>query len=178
MKKTISILFLFVFVYNMAGFLIVFKVEQYAGKSAMKEYVKNNIANSELEKVVISNAAIASTTSGFRYLDNNEEFYYNGRLYDIARSGSDGVNTVFYCINDKNEERILANIDEHFQRNTDQNLPGKSQSSKLIKGMIKDYIPQKQSTLHKLTGTNILFQDSHQYFIEQYISVFTPPPKS
>jgi len=177
MKKILSILFLVVFVYNLAGFFIVFKFEQYAVKSDIKSLLRKNIPDSKFEMIRISNAEIISGTSDFRYLDDNNEFFYKGRLYDIARSSNDGTTTVFYCINDKNEEQLFTQLEEHIQRNSDQNIPGKSQTANLLKGMIKDYILHKSAVLFSFTNSDVIFCEKQQCLSEQFTSVFTPPPK-
>ncbi len=178
MKKAFSILFLLVFLYNMAGFFVIFKVEQYSAKREMNAYINKNISLPEIEKVVISNAVINTGASGFRYLDDNKEFVFNGRLYDIAQSMNDGSNTVFYCINDKNEERLIAKFNEHLQRNNDQNVPGRNQTEKLVKGMVKEALPHNATGLFTLTESKIVFNENHQSLVKQYIPLFTPPPKA
>jgi hypothetical protein len=178
MKKILSILFLLVFVYNLAGFFIVFKCQQYSVKSDMKALLKKDIPDSKLDKIIIPDADINSGTSDFRYLDDNKEFFYNGKLYDIARSYDDGIKTVFYCINDMNEEQLYSKLEEHIQRNNDQNIPGKTQTASLLKGMIKDYFPQRPLIQFSNTGSEIFFHEQQQSLLKQFIPVFTPPPES
>jgi hypothetical protein len=178
MKRVLSILFLLVFTYNMAGFFVVFKLQQLTAKDEMKAFIKNNHANTDLEKIIVPDSEISSGANDFRYLDDNKEFSYQGKLYDIFRTASDGCNTVFYCVNDKNEELILAKYKEQLQRNNDQNVPCRSQTGKLVKIMIKDYLPHYVPVLAALSASTISFNTSPFKVINQVTAVFTPPPEA
>lgn len=177
MKRTLSIIFLLVFIYNIAGFFVVFKIEQYAAKDEMKAYISQNPANAELEKIVISNEVMDSRASGFRMFDDNKEFTFNGKLYDIIKSTSDGKFTTFYCLNDKNEERIISNLYEHVQRNTDQNIPSRDNAMKLIKNIIKEALPNEYSSLCNVPFKEIHFTTVFTDLPQNYIPVASPPPK-
>ena len=142
-------------------------------------HMKNNLADNELEKVVVSNVDIDNGSSDFRFKDDNKEFVYKGKLYDIVRQKSDGVNTVFYCINDKNEESLIEGLEEHIQRNTDQNLPAKNNTSNLVKNIVKDALPDKQYKQICNYCSKITFNTYYNLYLkEQFIPPPTPPPKS
>ena len=111
MKRILSILFLFVFLFNLAGYFIVFEVRQYSAKQEMKIFIKNNIPENELTKIIIPNSELTSSSSEFRQTEENE-FVYQGKYYDIVNKKTDGNNTIFYCINDKNEEKLFEELAE------------------------------------------------------------------
>jgi hypothetical protein len=177
MKKILSIILLLVFVYNIAGFFVIFKLQQYSAEKAMKTFIRKNMSNAGLEKVVVPNAEITSGSSDFRFQDDNEEFFYKGKLYDIVRTTNDGNSTVFYCINDKNEERVYAMFNEHIQQNTDQNVPIRSNTATLVKGMIKDAIPHLPTDMIVSSSMRIVFGEMHFCLLQQFIPVYSPPPE-
>ena len=144
----------------------------------MNAFINKNLNIPEIEKIVIPKSVITSGAQGFRYIDDNKEFVFNGRLYDIARTTDDGNNTVFYCINDKNEEQLIAKFNEHLQRNNDQNVPVRNQTEKLVKGMVKEALPQNTTGLFTLSESNIFFKENFQFLLKQYIPLPTPPPKA
>jgi len=178
MKKALSILFLFIFLYNIAGYFIVFTLQQFSVREEMELYIKKNMADKELERVVVSNTDIAGGSSDFRFKDDNNEFVYKGKLYDIVRQKTDGVNTIFYCINDNNEERLIEGLSQHIQRNTDQNLPAKNNALNLVNNIIKDALPDKHCEQLCNFYSKISFYISYNSLIrEQFIPTPTPPPK-
>ena len=74
-------------------------------------------------------------------------------------------------------KRLFTNFNEHIKQNTDQNVPIKNNSSKILKNIIKDAIPEKPTHLKSFCSENI----NNFYFnlntLNQYIPVFSPPPK-
>ena len=162
----------------MAGYFVVFSLQQYLAREDMKSYIKNKLTDNELEKVVVPNSEMVNGSSDFRFKDENKEFVYKGKLYDIVRQKDDGVHTVFYCINDKKEEGLFAALEEHVQRNTDQNLPRKQNAVGLVKHIVKDALPDNRSELFcHLYFTNCINSFCNSFPKDQYIQPLSPPPK-
>jgi hypothetical protein len=178
MKRLLSILFLLIFVYNLAGYFVVFRLEQYAVKRSMKALIKSGLNEEALEKVVVPNGDISTERFGFRLLDEGKEFMYKGKLYDIVKSSTDGKNTVFYCINDKNEERLFANLYEHIKQNNEPNTPAKNHSNNLVKSIIKEALPDNSMEMLLTKTADIQFSIYDIAPLQQYIPLHTPPPKA
>jgi len=179
MKKALSIFFLFIFLYNLAGYFVVFSLEQFSAREEMESYIKNHINESLLEKIIVPNSDIITGSSDFRYKDNNSEFVFKGKLYDIVRQKSDGSNIIFYCINDKNEECLIQGLEDHIQRNSDQNLPAKNNTSNLVKNIVKDALPDNPQKQIDNFCAKISIYSFHNFALkEQFILPQTPPPKS
>ena len=177
MKKFFSILFLFIFIFNIAGYFIVFKLMQYEARKEMKAYIKQNLNDEEMEVIVIPNNKIGTAGSGFRFVEENE-FIYNDKLYDIVRKKTDGNKTIFYCINDKFEENLFSGLFEHTKRNTDQNTPINEKSNKLTKSIVKEALPEKQVLLHYAINQSITHFKYALFIKEQFIPILSPPPKA
>ena len=143
----------------------------------MREYAKSKLEDNKLEKIVISNADIVSGSSGFRYR-NDKEFVYEEKEYEIVRTKSDNGNTIFYCFRDIDDERLFAGLNEHIQRNTDQNLPVKNDTANLIKNIVKDALPDNNKGLNKLNSITVFYPSGKSCLQEPYISKHTPPPKA
>jgi hypothetical protein len=175
MKKILSILFLLIFLFNLAGYFVIFKMMQYSARQEMITLIKKNIPDQELVKVVVPNCLIPSS-SDFRFTEEGE-FIYKGRYYDIVRQRSEGNNTIFYCINDTNEEKLFDGLNEHIKQNTEQNLPQKNRTASLLKNIIKESIPNNSTfLLCEQECFNVCFFYS-SFLKEQFIAVLSPPPK-
>jgi non-homologous end joining protein Ku len=150
---------------------------QYNVREEMETYIKQNLRDDEIEIVIVPNSEIGVTGSKFRFVEENE-FIYNNKLYDIVKKKSEGNNTIFYCINDKNEENLFSGLYEHLKRNCDQNSPTKDKSNNLVKSIIKEALPEKPKFLCcNITQTTIDFKYA-SLIQEQFITVLAPPPKA
>ena len=157
---------------------------QYIAREKMETFIKQNLRDEEMEIVVIPNSEISDTGSGFRFVEENEFIYYD-KLYDIVKKKTEGNNTIFYCINDIQEEKLFADLNEHIKRNTDQNLPAgkqgapaKDKSNNLIKSIIKEALPEKPEYLCCNINQASTYFEYASLIQEQFIPVLSPPPKS
>jgi len=149
---------------------------QYDTRKEMKALLNQNLCDEKLEKIIIPNAEISNPSSSFRFVEENE-IMYHGKLYDVAKKKVEGNNTIFYCINDKNEESLFKGLEEHLKHNLDQNTPSKDKSNLLAKNIIKEAIPGKLHLLKfntALSDIPIIYTSLLQ---EEYIPIFLPPPK-
>ena len=176
MKKLLSILFLFIFLFNLAGYYVVFTIMQQSAKRDMKAFIKKNPETDELEKVVISSKEMSSSAI-FKFTDDNE-FIYNGELFDVVSKTTDGDNTVFYCLDDRNEEKLFAGLNEHIKNNCDQNSASKNLSLQLIKNIIKEALPDNYSEMKPSQYITFLYSDFNPILHKQFIQVIAPPPKA
>ena len=149
---------------------------QYSVKQEMKIFIKNNIPENELTKIIIPNSELTSSSSEFRQTDENE-FIYKGKYYDVVRKKTIGDITIFYCINDSNEEKLFDELTEHVKQNTEQNAPLKNKSVQLLKNIIKEALPDKTNKFYKNQSISYISFTYISYFNKNYSSVFLPPPK-
>ena len=176
-KKIISILLLILFLFNVSGYFVVFKLRQYNAREEMKTRIKQNLRDEEMEVIIIQNSEINSPLSDFCFIEE-DEFRYKGNLYDIVRKKTEGSNTVFYCINDKQEEKLFDGLNEHIKRNTDQNTPTKDKSNTLTKSIVKEALPEKPDFIAYSVNQHILYFKYNSLTNKQFIPVPSPPPKS
>ena len=87
---------------SQVGFYVGFLMEQYKTKDLIK---KQAIAKTPLHHLVriVQQDAI-------QWEDDRKEFYLQGSLYDVVKIQVENGETVFYCINDENEEQLLKNL--------------------------------------------------------------------
>ncbi len=176
MRKFLSLVLCAFFLFNVSGYYVIFRLMQYHARKEMKAYIKNNLSDDEMEMVIVSDSEISSPLSSFKFVKKNE-FTYKGKLYDIVRRKKDGDNTIFYCINDKQEEKLFAGLNEHIKWNTDNNAPSKSRSVQLLKNIVKEALPENALLLcSNQQNFNIHF--NYDSFLKtQFIPILFPPPK-
>jgi hypothetical protein len=115
MKRLIVSIFLLLYVYNFAGYLAVFSVLQYQVRKDMKLKLKESVPQSELILVTFHTASLEGGLYPIQWVDQNE-FRYNGGMYDIVRSHTSEDTTYFQCVNDVQEEVLFSDLNKHVQK--------------------------------------------------------------
>jgi hypothetical protein len=108
MKKCSSILVLGFFLFNTMGYYFVYKVNQSIIQSEIRNIIRSGIHE---EMYILVKVEHPADNPDFRLLDHNE-FSYCGKLYDIASETVKENVTWYYCINDKQEERLIAGFEK------------------------------------------------------------------
>ena len=103
MKKfTASTLILF-YTLNTFGYLILFFQLRTEIRNEMFSKIEKFELSNCIEKIQISNSDLVNKS--FHRLDDTE-FEYLGKKYDIVKEIKCNEGTMFYCVNDKNEEML------------------------------------------------------------------------
>ena len=105
-KKIFSIILLVIFLFTTMGYYILFEVNQSIIRYDMRAMIKSG---SHEERIILIKVDSRGFNPNFKKLDNNE-FYYFGKLFDIVREKVRGNTTLYYCINDNHEERLVSGI--------------------------------------------------------------------
>jgi hypothetical protein len=176
MKKALSILITILFLYNIAGYLIVFKSFQYGIKKEIKTRIKNKINDKDLVLIKYPSHPNSQQKNALRWKEKNE-FLFNGNMYDVVRQYSLNDTIYYYCINDTREKELFSNLDLQVMQNM--------ASNKVANNLVKLFkLTIDQSYLINYSKVNLLqsFKESFSVYITPgYLpvqkEVETPPPK-
>jgi hypothetical protein len=176
MKKTLSILIAILFLYNIAGYLIVFKSFQYGIKKEIKSRIKNKINDKDLVLIKYPSHPNSQQKKALRWKEKNE-FLFNGNMYDVVRQYSLNDTIYYYCINDTREKELFANLDLRVGQNM--------ASNKVANNLVKLFkLSIDQSYLFNFSIDNLLRTSKATvslYLIPGYApvqkEVETPPPE-
>jgi hypothetical protein len=119
-----------------------------------------------------------SNSRKFRWVENNEEFKFEGKLYDLVRIRNEGDTTFFYCINDTQEEKLIANLDDHLQKDTDIQTPQNKKIQTLQEKIIKDCVGHNSSFQTLCSSKKFLFNFFNENLTAIYPEIDSPPPKN
>lgn len=114
MKKAAPILLLLILLFQSAGYLIVFKVQQTLIRHEIKQQIKAGIPESEQVLLIISHAT-QQNREVFQRI-HSREFRYHGKMYDVIKREEKNGTTWFYCIGDEQETRLFARLDEQVRK--------------------------------------------------------------
>jgi len=173
-KKIISLFLLLVFVFNMVGVIIVFEVEQLQIRQAMEVQIKNGIAPNQLQVITIT----ANHSAELSWKEENE-FSYKGILYDVVKTETRSHSTkVYYCISDKKEAELFANLNQLVAKNTDNNTTSNHAAKNLLKFLSLVYVTGKNATCFTTLYRDIPKMRYEKLYLSPTLNLSYPPPKA
>jgi hypothetical protein len=169
MKKSLSIVMVFVFFYSIMGSYLNFTIEQYRLKEEIKEKIISSLPEKELTLVKIT----ASDEEKLTWMEDGKEFRYNGSMYDIVKIKRNSGVTYYYCFCDVNESKLLINLDKLVKNQTD-NSPSKTTQKK------QDITYLFQSILfpQDLPTIPVLYLDCPSSYKSIISDILSPPPRN
>jgi hypothetical protein len=174
LRKLISILLLILFIYNICGYFVIFKGMQFEIKNNMKNLAVKALPDESFEIIKIANDYKES--KNIRWLEKNE-FIYKEKLYDIFRVKKDKDYTYYYCINDKSEEKLFANLQKQTDNNTDNNAPINQKSKSASKLIIDLALVNKIALTKQLSIFNYQFSIYNNNYSSVESEPISPPPE-
>jgi hypothetical protein len=106
------------------------------------------------------------------------EIIYKGHWYDVVKKETVKDGAVFYCINDKKEETLNAQLNNEVKALFDQSVPGKTSAKTFSKNNLKEYLPVYALAPGAFNNSSLAY---HPYTIGDYFFVInnipSPPPR-
>lgn len=127
MKRAIPIIFLSLLVMKIGGYFAFLSVQQIILKEEAKERIIQLLPKESLVKLSFSNEDFAKID----WQEQDKEFYFNHKLYDIVRSEFDGKSHILYCLSDEKETAIYDKILQISKVQNDE-LPVKNTMASLL----------------------------------------------
>lgn len=174
MKKIVSAAVLLVFLFNTMGYYVVFKCSQYLVKRDMSEQLRTGMFHPDL---VLLKIIHPEKNKAFRQM-GAREFSWRGRMFDVVVTRKSGDTTLFYCLHDKKEERLIAGYRD-YQRVADSQGSSKKQSPfrSLVQNLIIQALIQEQPSYTGRQATTFNFGRSQLSPVEGYLATPSPPPE-
>ena len=173
MKKTAAIFLLSIFLFNTVGYVIAFKAVQFEIKTEVQNEIIKGLNINELTPVTINKNNLATV----EWFEDGKEMHYKGEMYDVVKSAEDATSITYYCINDKQEESLFANLEEHINTHVAANKPMQNQK-KIIDNVIKVYFSNRHiAKLNYASSSAIQFSLASLTFQSTLIETDSPPPE-
>jgi hypothetical protein len=174
MKKSFSFLLLAIFLFNTMGYYFVFKVNQTIIRREIRGIISSGYHKDLCLLVKVDHPC---SNPDFKLLDHRE-FTYRGRLYDIVSETVRGDAVWYYCINDRQEEKLIAG----FEKIQDLS-PGSGAASKakntyaLLYHLITIALIREPIIITHPQPLEVVFGDRRDHPVTPYTSPFSPPPE-
>lgn len=112
-RKTVQYILLFLFLWQIVGFVSYFEISHYKLKKEIKLLLKQGVPEDELVFFEFTDAQMNELI----WLKKNE-FDLNGNLFDVVRKSKDknGINHL-QCISDKKETILFARLNQTISQN-------------------------------------------------------------
>ncbi|MDQ3047741.1 MAG: hypothetical protein M3R27_09355 [Bacteroidota bacterium] len=174
MKKAAVILLLGIFLFNLGGYFVAFKALEFQAKKEIKAQIKNGIPENEMIRIVIN----SSNSSELDWIKSDKEFRYKGEMYDIVRIEIKNSGTEYFCIQDKQEKILFANLEDHIRQHISDNKPLKNKTAKELKDhVLKVYSSEIKIALPLPGVSEFHYGFSKIRFQSVALSIFCPPPE-
>jgi hypothetical protein len=108
-KSLITLLLLVLIVFHFNGQFVVFKVLEYRIKKEIKTKIKMGVAEEELIVLKIPKSLEENPNKDFHRI-HEKEFRFKGEMYDVVKKYEKDDTTFYYCIHDKEETLLFANL--------------------------------------------------------------------
>ncbi|MGQ0829844.1 MAG: hypothetical protein ACT4ON_15765 [Bacteroidota bacterium] len=173
MKRVISIFLICIFLFNTVGYYIAFKAVHFAVKKEIKTQIKLSLDNAELTTITINKKDLATV----EWKDGGKEMIYDNEMYDIVRSTETATSVTYFCIHDKKEKLLFANLEEHIITYIAADKPVKNPASKkLIDHAIKLYYSNEDIFLFNI-HSQFFFSFAKPNYTPALIRTDCPPPE-
>lgn len=178
LKKSLSILLLSLLIFNMTGIFIVFKIEQAHIRKSIKHQIKAGIPEEELHIFNLSKVEYIELD----WVRPDIEFKKNKEMFDIVHMKSLNDSVHLYCVNDKEEAILFAQLDKMIQKKMQRE--SNSSNSPITKALkLFNLVYTSNQTKNKLlTHYYRMNKKSYSYCFNLYNSPLikqpSPPPKS
>lgn len=174
MKKAASIFLLGIFLFNIVGYFIVFKVAQLEARKEIKTKIKLGIPDRELTAIEFKKSDLPN----IHWEKENKEFYYQDKLYDVVKKDEKSACVIFYCIDDKQEQVLFSSLDEHVNTFiTSHNSKSNSSSKKLNEHVVKIYF-SNSFDFKFITNSNLVsYSFSAKNYPSEFPEINSPPPE-
>jgi len=174
LKKLVSILLAFLFVYNTIGFLVIHPFLSIYIKKLGLEQSEDVSKDKMIELIVLNKEDILLRKVNYERI-NEKEFLFNDEMYDIVKEVEKDSNLFLYCINDKREKSLFSELFKMI----DDNIANKKQrnsSKNILKQLISE--PANYLTEKPADASNLVYKIiSDRNYSPVWKEVITPPPQ-
>ncbi|HOY30643.1 MAG TPA: hypothetical protein PKW80_02075 [Bacteroidales bacterium] len=160
--------------FNIFGYYLAFQITVRGNKRHYREHIYYS-SYDNTEDIIISGGEIQSE-NGYNNCNEEDEFYYHGKKYEIIKIKKQGSNNIFFCVKDKKKEKFLAFFKEYLIHHEDSNTPYQQNSHNFVAHIIKDAVPEHRKLL--LFPKDINDRNFYYFFSIQTAilnNIFVPP---
>ncbi len=152
MRKTISILLLSVFLYNMLGYQVLFYFRTQAIEHEINRTIDQGaVDESQLRVFKVPVPLYHQTDQGFERVNGSLE--HEGRFYEMVKRKLENDTIYIYCLRNEQKRELVSKLNDHVQTHVvdfESHKPAKPE--KPLPALLKEYLPHVQERLLRPEG--------------------------
>lgn len=159
----------------MGGYSLVSQYQRYAVKKEMRQRIKATISPNITEQFVFTLVNGQPQAKSF-YWEEENEFHYDGKMYDVIEKKIMNGCLYITCINDKREKELI----NHYIRITkkENNKPGNTSSSAQLILSLVFITPDNDLTAMLPVKTNLAAATYQFRLLNRSNDILIPPPQA
>jgi hypothetical protein len=173
-RKSITSFLLLIILVQVMGYYLAFRIRQNEVKEEMHAYLKSHTNDQHLTHFHLPLHNGELNDERFTW-DNDNEFEFAGKMYDVIERNVSGDAVVLHCLEDAKETELLK-VFEQMQKSESQK--GKSRTASLVQLISTLYLPMQASPIAPAPAeaTND-FNSYTSSTVERAADILTPPPQ-
>jgi hypothetical protein len=179
LKRIISILLVFLLLFNTLGFYGLLQGLRYKTAIDLAQRLDNNRYSKEETILLKIPVAVPYQMDSEDYERVDGEFEHQGEFYRLVKQKYQNDTLFMVCIKDHASKRIEQALTDYVKTFTDKPADRQHTGKNFI-SFIKDFLPTsiKITTTSKGWSYSVTSASSEHYFYDRSLRVFTPPPQS
>jgi hypothetical protein len=177
LKKLLTYIVLILFVYNLAGYYIVFKGWQNGIRQQIRYQIRHDLKLSEIEVLTFSKDDLQQNKIILEW-EKDKEFCYNDNMYDVVSSKETADSITFICINDRREKQLIDQFQAYVNQQHDNTPSKRSNPFKTLENLVKDYCSDLPVVQNYRDGITINKPRIRVSLPDIFLDVLSPPPKA
>jgi len=171
MKKLLAFAILFIFLFLLGGRIVLYEALSIDNRNTMMESIQNGSISAK--QFVFS----IDKQDAQKLIDGNEITYQDHR-YDITRIENKGNNVIVHAINDAEEEKLMAGLNDTYMNSNHQNPLSHRNALSLLDDFFKEYTSGKDFKVSPQQGLKQTHNFNKNFSIPKgFQRLFIPPPK-
>jgi hypothetical protein len=177
-KKSLTLILLVLFLFNVLGYYGVFMGLQFANEREMQALFDDTNFLPEEEITIKVPISIPYATDSREFTRVDGEFEHDGEVYRMVKQRYIGDTLYMVCVKDNTSKEIKQALADYVKSFTDKPSSEKG-GSKTIHNFIKDYMSTSTDLQSEDNGWNntLTFRTHSTLFESLVIQLNSPPPK-
>lgn len=155
--------------YQTLGYFVVFKILQINIRHEVKEKIENSLGEDQFEIITIK----TGEENQIEWTREGREFLFNNKMYDVVKKKEKDNAIKYFCLNDKKEEELFANLDNFVRKNpqNDKNIKN------ILSNVVNNYFFEDVNLEKGMFVAEIISLRKTYFYKNLERKVQNPPPK-
>lgn len=158
-------------VISQAGYVFFYSIQLFGVKADVREKLSGRLPEDSFISI-----SLEDNKASIRWEEPGKEFSLHGEMFDVAKIEKKNGKIILYCLNDKKEEQVLADLSRTLKTSTDDALGGK-QGVVFSCYTVDCIIPVTDLNSACTAYERKNYPDFTQHLVSSSLKINSPPPE-